>query len=91
MMIDRDYTVEGMARAFKLYETLTSRQRSFAGARRHGESGIACCNDEYALKWQRINFRVHILKCWLENQPINWFFADWLNNGERSKRNGWTK
>lgn len=82
-------TIEKMQRAFKLYKKLSDRQVFYINSRRQGRNGIACDKDEYAIKWQAIEFRVHFLECYLSGQDINWFFARWVTNEVAKARNGW--
>lgn len=82
-------TIKKMQRAFKLYKKLKSRQQFFVNTRREGINGIAGSKDEYAVKWQAIEFRVHFLECYLSGQNINWYFARWITNTEADARNGW--
>ena len=82
-------TIEKMQRAFKLYKKLSDRQVFYINSRRQGRNGIAGEKDEYAIKWQAIEFRVHFLECYLSGQSVNWFFARWITNEEAKDRNGW--
>ena len=82
-------TVEKMRRAYKIHKKLSERASYYENQRPQGRGGIAVCDDEYAKKWQGIEFRIHFLDCYLMGDSVNWFFARWLTNEEAKKRNGW--
>ena len=44
-------------------------------------------NDEYAELWQNYRMRLEIIEAKLENRNPNWFFAYYLDNLEKTKRN----
>lgn len=73
-------------RAFLLYEKLKSRADRFA-ENRGGNFGIAVSNDYNAKEWQKLEFRIHILRCYLLGEKINWFYARWLSCEEAQLRN----
>ncbi len=85
----RKYSVERMAKAFKLYKKLNEHQQYCVNSRLKGRNGILIGDDFEALRYQKMAFRVHVIECWLEDQPINWYFASWITNEERNIRNGW--
>lgn len=80
-------TVEKMERAFALYETIKNRSDMFVSNRREGSFGIAVSDDHNAKQWQKLQFRLHFLQCYLRGQKINWFHAKWLSNDEAQRRN----
>lgn len=80
-------TVDRMRRAFKLYMKVDNRMNCLKALRKDGVNGILNGKDDDAIAYQNIYFRKHVLQCILNDQPINWFFASWLDNTERRKRN----
>ena len=80
-------TVEKMERAFALHETLKNRSDLFVSVRPRGSFAIAIEDDHNAKEWQKLQFRLHFLNCYLRGQKINWFHAKWLSNDEANSRN----
>ena len=64
-----------------------NRMNCLKALRKDGVNGILNGKDDDAIAYQNIYFRKHVLQCILNDQPINWFFASWLDNTERRKRN----
>ncbi len=87
--MERKYTHPRLRRAFKLYKALSTSQQYARCARPRGQSGIAVDDDEYALRWQSYEFRMHKLDSWIMDDHINWFFARWLSVDEAKERNKW--
>lgn len=79
-------TIEKMQRAFKLYQILKMQSDSYTALRPGGIFGIAVDKDEYAKKWQHINFRKHFLECYLSGDSINWHQAKWLTPEQANQR-----
>lgn len=80
-------TIEKLERAFLLYEKLKSRSDQFEKNRPKGIDGIACDHDHNAIEWQKLEFRIHFLRCYLKGEKINWFYARWLTTREADRRN----
>jgi hypothetical protein len=80
-------TIKKLERAFSLYEQLKNRSDKFAENRGCGRIGIAVDNDYHAKEWQKLEFRLHFLRCYLKGEKINWFYARWLSNDEADSRN----
>jgi len=55
--------------------------------RARGRHGIAIDHDHNAKEWQKLEFRIHILRCYLSGGRINWFHARWCSNDEADRRN----
>ena len=71
---------------FKLYKKVNAELEHYVNMR--GSSfGISVRKDEYALKWQGKQMRLEILEAFLEGRTPNWYFAYYLNNEERDRRN----
>lgn len=74
-------------RAHELYINLLNRASRCAYSRAKGQHGIAVDDDYWATEWQKLEFRIHLVECYIKQQPINWFFAKWLSDDEVKRRN----
>ena len=79
-------TIEKMQRAFKIYTDLNRRANQFLLYRPQGWRGIACGSDHNAKQWQKLQFRLNFLECYLKGEQINWYHADWLSLDEMKRR-----
>lgn len=79
--------INKIPRAFKLYKKLFGLMKHYEACRNQGNFGIACHDDELARKWQRLEFRTHVIECYITGEKINWFYARWLSNDEAERRN----
>ena len=71
---------------FKLYKKVKAELDHYVSMR--GSSfGVGVGTDEYAVKWQGKQMRLEILEAFLEGRKPNWYFAYYLNNEERNRRN----
>ena len=71
---------------FKLYKKVKAELDHYINMR--GSSfGVGVGKDEYAVKWQGKQMRLEILEAFLEGRTPNWYFAYYLNNEERDRRN----
>ena len=71
---------------FKLYKEVKRELEHYVNMR--GSSfGIGIGTDEYSVKWQGKQMRLELLEAFLEGRNPNWYFAYYLNNEERDKRN----
>ncbi len=74
------------AKYFKLYKEVKRELEHYVNMR--GSSfGVGIEQDEYAMKWQGKQMRLEILEAFLEGRNPNWYFAYYLNNEERDRRN----
>lgn len=80
-------TIKKLERAFLLYEQLKSRSDTFVTNRGKGRDGIAVDTDHNARQWQKLEFRIYFLRCYLKGEKSNWFYARWLSNEEAERRN----
>ncbi|AGO48348.1 hypothetical protein Phi10:1_gp007 [Cellulophaga phage phi10:1] len=71
---------------FKLYKKVKSDSDHYVNMR-GGSFGIASDKDKYAVRWQGKQMRLEILEAFLEGRNPNWYFACYLNNDERERRN----
>lgn len=84
--MSKPMTVERMNGIFKKYRRLHDSMTNLE--KRRGSSwGIGVKEDEYALQWQKLKWRHHVLEATLEGCPVNWYNADWIDNDERQRRN----
>ena len=74
------------AKYFKLYKKV-KRELEYYVSMRGSSFGVGVGADEYAVKWQGKQMRLEILEAFLECRKPNWYFAYYLNNEERDKRN----
>ena len=80
-------SLDKIPRAFKLYQALKSRKDFVELNRLDGTFGIAVKKDRLAVRWQSLNFRLHVVECYITGDYINWYHARWLSNEEADKRN----
>jgi len=71
---------------FKLYKQV-KRELDYYIEMRGSSFGVGVGNDEYAVKWKGKQMRLELLEAFLEGRNPNWYFAYYLNNEERDKRN----
>lgn len=74
------------AKYFKLYKKVKSELEYYVSMRGSG-FGVGVGTDKYAVKWQGKQMRLEILEAFLEGRNPNWYFAYYLNNEERDRRN----
>lgn len=80
--------LERRSKAFSLFIKCKRKESMLVGYRRCGRSGIACDDDEPAIRWQQIQMRLNILETYLLGEIApNWFNARWLTNEQASQRN----
>ncbi len=84
--MQRKYTLPRIRRAFEIYKALSASQAHAKMTRGTG-FGIAVNYDDQAVKWQKLEFRLHVIDQWIRNDKINWFFARWLSVEEANRRN----
>lgn len=71
---------------FKLYKKVKAELDHYVNMR-GSRFGIGVSTDDYAVKWQGKQMRLEILEAFLEGRTPNWYFAYYLNNEERDRRN----
>ena len=74
------------AKYFKLYKEV-KRELEYYVSMRGSSFGVGVGVDEYAVKCQGKQMRLEILEAFLEGRKPNWYFAYYLNNEERDRRN----
>jgi len=81
-----------ISKAIRLLDVVKSRQRWHSNCRaqmlhlRNGTDGILGATDEHAIAYSNIDMRREFLQSVLDDRPVNWAYARYLENGEWLER-----
>ncbi|MFR3743252.1 MAG: hypothetical protein ACLTYF_29140 [Escherichia sp.] len=81
-----------ISKAIRLLGVVKSRQRWHSNCRaqmlhlRNGTDGILGATDEHAIAYSNIDMRREFLQSVLDDRPVNWAYARYLENGEWLER-----